>query len=121
MRFDEQNRHDDDGYVHNYFGTCPECHKTDGYINIGKSHWFLCKKHRTRWWVGSNLFSSWRDQTEEEQRRLYDELDFGSFRKVESYSDLPDLKTPRWTSATMYSPRKPSTQQEGPSGTPDVR
>ena len=22
-----------------YFGVCPECHKNDGCINVGRSHW----------------------------------------------------------------------------------
>jgi hypothetical protein len=68
---------------YNYFGVCPDCNKTDGYTNIGAGHWFFCKEHKTRWCIGSNLFSSWRDETEEEQRREYDELDFGSFKDVE--------------------------------------
>jgi ssDNA-binding Zn-finger/Zn-ribbon topoisomerase 1 len=66
----------------NYFGVCPKCHKTDGYINIGRGHWFYCKEHKNRWFVGENLFSTWRDQSEEEQRRIYDELEFESFRDV---------------------------------------
>ena len=24
-----------------YFGLCPTCHKTDGYLNVGSSHWFV--------------------------------------------------------------------------------
>jgi hypothetical protein len=69
--------------VENYFGGCPQCGKTDGYANVGKSHWFYCREHRTMWNVGTNLFSSWRDQTEEEQRRIYDEISLGSFTEVE--------------------------------------
>jgi hypothetical protein len=52
----------------NYFGTCPECGRCDGYVNVGKSHWFYCQRHETRWSPGSNLFSSWRYETEAEQR-----------------------------------------------------
>ena len=51
-----------------YLGLCPHCHKTNGFINIGPSHWVFCEKHRTKWCVGSNLFSSWKSQTEAEQR-----------------------------------------------------
>jgi hypothetical protein len=53
--------------VTEYFGGCPECGSQDGYLNIGQSHWVFCEKHQTRWCIGSNLFSSWRDETEEEQ------------------------------------------------------
>ena len=68
-----------------YFGLCPVCHKTDGYINIGRSHWFLCEEHKTKWWIGANLFSSWKYETREEQRANYDRLGFGSFQAVEPF------------------------------------
>ncbi|HUI21321.1 MAG TPA: hypothetical protein VLZ74_09790 [Methylocella sp.] len=66
----------------NYFGVCPVCGKTDGYINTGRVHWFFCKEHKLRWWAGINLFSSWQHETEEEQRRQYDELGFGAFTAI---------------------------------------
>jgi hypothetical protein len=56
-----------------YFGGCPKCGLDDGYLNIGRDHWFVCHAHRRKWWVGSNLFSSWREQddaTFEENARL---------------------------------------------------
>jgi len=46
-----------------YFGGCPRCGDTDGYLNQGRDHWFVCDKHRVRWFVGSNLFSSWRHES----------------------------------------------------------
>lgn len=64
------------------FGLCPECGSNDGYINIGREHWFYCLKHRVCWCVGSNLFSSWREQTEDEQHEAFNHLEFGTFRKV---------------------------------------
>jgi hypothetical protein len=67
------------------FGLCPVCHKTDGYANAGKSHVFYCKEHKTCWCVGSNLFSSWREQTEEEQVRVWDEMGLEEFEDVEPY------------------------------------
>jgi hypothetical protein len=73
--------------VTTYFGVCPTCHKTDGYINIGRGHWFYCKEHSVTWLIGSNLFSSWRDQTEEQQREVYDQLGFEQFTEVESWTD----------------------------------
>jgi hypothetical protein len=48
---------DGDAY---YFGWCPECGRNDGYLNVGRTHWFVCHAHRVRWNIGSNLFSSWR-------------------------------------------------------------
>jgi hypothetical protein len=51
--------------VENYFGGCPQCGKTDGYVNVrehnlstnGPAHWFRCDAHRTKWCVGANLMS----------------------------------------------------------------
>jgi len=71
-----------DGAKHeNYFGVCLKCGKTDGYINIGAGHWFYCKQHKMCWWVGSNLFSDWREETPEEQERIYNALGFESFEE----------------------------------------
>jgi hypothetical protein len=72
-----------------YFGECPICRRTNGCLHVGKSHWFFCDEHRVRWNVGSNLISSWRDQTEEEQRAIYNAKDFGSYRIVEPYFTPP--------------------------------
>lgn len=47
-----------------YFGGCPRCGQNNGFINIGRDHWFLCTRHKTTWCVGSNLFSSWREEDE---------------------------------------------------------
>lgn len=44
-------------------GTCPECGKTDGYVNLGKEHWFVCRDHKTKWLGGYNLFENWKNQT----------------------------------------------------------
>jgi hypothetical protein len=68
-----------------YFGTCPVCHKSDGFLNVGRSHWHYCKEHKTTWCSGSNLFSSWRNETEDEQRKLYDEVGMAEFENVTPY------------------------------------
>jgi len=47
-----------------YFGACPECGTCDGYRNIGRNHWFFCAEHKTKWCAGSNLLSSWQQETE---------------------------------------------------------
>jgi hypothetical protein len=57
-----------------YFGACPVCGRTDGYMNVGGNHWFVCDEHKTAWPIGYNLFSSWEDETPEiwaeNERRL---------------------------------------------------
>lgn len=63
------------------FGLCPECGFTDGYVNVGRSHWFLCDVHKTRWIGGANIFSSWRDESEEDWERNVDKL--SGYRRVD--------------------------------------
>lgn len=65
-----------------YFGGCPECGDNDGYANAGKAHIFYCKEHKTQWVAGANLFSSCRGETEEEQRKKYNEIGLDTFREV---------------------------------------
>jgi hypothetical protein len=71
--------------IDGYWGLCPICKKTDGYLNIGRNHWFMCLEHRTRWCIGSNLFSSWRDETEAEQRRECEKIAFDTFKDVKPF------------------------------------
>ncbi len=47
-----------------YFGVCPECRRHNGYLNIGRVHWYVCHTHRLKWCVGENLFRGWRSQNE---------------------------------------------------------
>lgn len=44
-------------------GGCPECGKSDGFVNLGIEQWFICREHRTKWLAGKNLFDSWMNQT----------------------------------------------------------
>jgi hypothetical protein len=71
--------------IEGYFGLCPVCHKYDGRANAGRSHHFYCKEHKTSWCAGSNLFSDWRHQTEEEQRKIWDAIGLDGFADVEPY------------------------------------
>ena len=72
-----------------HFGACPECGGSDGYINVRKSHWFVCDAHRTRWWAGSGLFSSWHDENEDIWARNAERL--GGYREVEPLEQVePD-------------------------------
>jgi hypothetical protein len=73
--------------VHHHFGTCPICHKTDGYLNVGNDHWFLCHTHKTKWAVGANLFSSCMDETPEQQRAEQEKIGFASYEKVAPHFD----------------------------------
>ena len=45
-----------------HFGLCPTCGQTDGYLNVDRDHYFVCHEHKLRWLIGSNLFSTWRDE-----------------------------------------------------------
>jgi hypothetical protein len=49
------------------FGGCPTCGLSDGYANNGREHWFYCRAHGVRWFAGENLFSGWRDETDDER------------------------------------------------------
>ena len=46
-------------------GHCSICGGNDGYFNIERNHYFFCKKHKKCWCIGSNLFSSWRKESED--------------------------------------------------------
>ena len=54
-----------------YFGGCPTCGDNDGCLNVGRNHWYVCHLCRTKWLVGSNLFSGWRDEDETIWRRTW--------------------------------------------------
>ncbi len=57
-----------------YFGGCPECGTEGLYTNIGRDHWFYCQGRKVKWLGGSNLFSSWYDETVEDWQRNADML-----------------------------------------------
>jgi hypothetical protein len=57
-----------------YFGGCPLCGGNDGYLNVGAAHWFYCQEHATRWCAGANLFSGWRQESEECWRKNAENL-----------------------------------------------
>jgi len=46
-----------------HFGVCPKTGNNDGYLNDEKKHWFYCEAGKTKWCAGSNLFSTWHDET----------------------------------------------------------
>ena len=51
------------------FGLCPRCFRADYYMNVGREHWFVCDTHKTKWFAGDNLFSSWRHESDEDFAR----------------------------------------------------
>jgi hypothetical protein len=61
------------------FGLCPHCHRTDGCVTAGKANVFYCKVYRVSWCVGT-IFKD--DKTEEEQRRIWDEVGLEGFETV---------------------------------------
>jgi hypothetical protein len=92
--------------VPDYFGGCPQCGRNDGYVNAGKTHVFICREHKTSWTIGSNLFSSWRYQTEEEQRRIWDEIGLEDFTEVEPLAcNDPEVLRARVGSVRLADPK----------------
>jgi hypothetical protein len=73
-----------------YFGVCPVCGRAEGPINIGRSHWLYCKRHKVKWCLGFDIFSSWKDETDEHQRANWDAIGLDSFQRVQPASDSCD-------------------------------
>jgi hypothetical protein len=70
-----------------HFGVCPICHRTNGFLNDGRDHWFVCETHMMKWHVGNNLFSSWRELTDEQRFVQRDALT--RYRAVEPFRPEP--------------------------------
>ena len=68
------------------FGNCPQCHKTHGCYSVESDHWYVCHTHRTKWCIGSNLFSCWKDMSE--QDFLVNRFMLAGYREVKPW--LPD-------------------------------
>jgi hypothetical protein len=62
------------------FGGCPLCGCADNIWNIGREHWSVCHRHKTKWHIGSNLFSSWKDESEQDWLR--NEYRLATYRTV---------------------------------------
>lgn len=47
---------------------CPQCGDESqvSFLNVHRQHYCICERCRIRWWYGDNLFSSWKEQTEED-------------------------------------------------------
>ena len=68
-------------------GGCPEGDSLDGYLNIGRCHWAFCDKHKTKWCFGENLFSGWREESQEDH--VENERHLASFKEIKPIG-LPD-------------------------------
>lgn len=88
MRF----KNDMTRYQEMRYGNCPVCRYTDGLVNISCNHWFVCHRHKTKWFVGSNLFSDW--QLEREVDWLGNAVLLGQYREVQPVArkqDVPNI------------------------------
>ena len=72
------------------FGACPYCGKTDGFVNLGKEHWFVCHEDKTRWFGGINLFEGWENQTVAQAQSIEKMLD--GYKEVVPLRDEPEQK-----------------------------
>ena len=45
-----------------YFGHCHYEKHENYYLNIGKGHWMVCDHCQVKWFIGENLFSSWKSE-----------------------------------------------------------
>src|SRR5262245_4997334 len=84
-----------------YFGDCPKCGDNDGYLNVGRVHFFVCHAHKLWWCVGSNLFSSWKDEDEDEWRK--NDATLRTFRGVDDWHRWLVEERPRLESAQLDS------------------
>jgi hypothetical protein len=86
---------DDEEVLHD--GGCPFCGSTGYYRNIGKDHWFYCETHKTKWYVGSNLYSNWQYQSEK--------IWLENARVLESYTEVEPVSS--WRGRTRPRPLSP--------------
>jgi hypothetical protein len=77
-----------------YWGDCPKCYREDGVFHndyvlfgdMGQEDWFVCHKHKLKWFLGSGLFSASRRMTNE--ALLKQEYILASYRTVEPITDF---------------------------------
>lgn len=72
-------------------GGCPECGNSDGMVNYGRNTYFHCATHKTIWFYGSNICSTWQYETEESRAEL--DRRFADYRDVDPI--FPDLAEER--------------------------
>jgi len=57
-----------------HFGVCSVCGKSNGSLNMERAYYYVCHKHKNRWWVGANLFDSWNHELEEICQKNYEKI-----------------------------------------------
>jgi hypothetical protein len=80
--------------VTGYFGGCPECGRSE-YVNVGRDHFLVCEEHKKSHCFGANLFSDWRDETEEvweQNRKLLSECEHVDFLPEGVWPRDPDAR-----------------------------
>ena len=87
-----------------HFGDCPTCWHNDGFCDVGRDHWFFCRIHRFCWNVGSNLFSAWRDETEEIWQKNREMLQGYAVIEEETYRTKNMPNKPVAVSASVVGP-----------------
>ena len=85
-------------YQESRFGNCPICGYTNGYVNISCNHWFVCHEHKTKWFVGSNLFADWQSEREVDW--------LGNAVLLGQYQDVKPIEKKRHISASAGKERK---------------
>ena len=69
------------------FGACPACGSVDERLNVEKCHWYVCHEHKVAWYVGDNLFSNWRHETDVDWQRNADTLK--DYQEIEPLTEEP--------------------------------
>ena len=76
-----------------YFGAC-HCGNEGRYFNVSRTHWFYCDDCKTRWSVGCNLFSSWREETAKDWEKNIEK--YGGYREIKPAYNFFDRIWERW-------------------------
>ena len=61
---------------------CPLCGLDSPYVNIGKTHIGYCEPCAVSFIIGANLFGSWEDEIEDEQRGAYAAAGITTLRRI---------------------------------------
>jgi len=78
---------------------CVRCGVECAFRNIGREHWGFCDPCRIKWCIGENLFSGWREQSDEvfeenweflkdfEDLTVYSEFEMAQMKEAEGNSE----------------------------------
>lgn len=69
------------------FGVCPVCGRNDdGYLDIGRTRWGVCHKHKNKWVIRTDRSSDWEGQTEADY--------WVNSHQIEDYEDIGSVRYP---------------------------